>query len=138
MTEEELKNILKNGESISVEFKETKQHLNDPFYLEGDLRISLRDKIFRELVANIIAPREYLDGRPATIIIYRDKVVFSNPNIPHGRGIIDPKHFTPFSKNPTICKFMLQTGRIEEVGSDIRNVSKYLPLYSRRSKFEFI
>ena len=107
-------------------------------YPEGDQRISLRDKIFRELVANIIAHREYLDGHPATIIIYKDKVVFSNPNIPHGRGVIDPKHFTPFSKNPTICKFMLQTGRIEEVGSGIRNVSKYLPLYSRRGKFEFI
>ena len=114
------------------------KHLNDPFYLEGDLRISLRDKIFRELVANIIAHREYLDGRPATIIIYKDKVVFSNPNIPHGRGIIDPKHFTPFSKNPTICKLMLQTGRIEEVGSGIRNVGKYLPLYSKQGKFEFI
>jgi len=33
---------------------------------------------------------------------------------------------------------MLQTGRIEEVGSGIRNVSKYLPLYSKQGKFEFI
>ena len=114
------------------------KHLNDPFYLEGDIRISLRDKIFRELVANIIAHREYLDGRPAMITIYADKVVFTNPNIPRGKGLIDPHRFTPFSKNPTISKFMLQTGRVEEVGSGIRNVTKYLPLYSKSSKCEFI
>ncbi len=114
------------------------KHLNDPFFLEGDIRISLRDKIFRELVANIIAHREYLDGRSAMIIIYRDKVVFTNPNIPHGRGRIDPRRFTPFSKNPTICKFMLQTGRVEEVGSGVRNVTKYLPLYARDGRVEFV
>jgi ATP-dependent DNA helicase RecG len=114
------------------------KHLNDPFYLENDIRISLRDKIFRELVANIIAHREYLDGRPATVIIYKDKVVFTNPNIPRKRGLIDPHRFIPFSKNPTICKFMLQTGRVEEVGSGVRNVNKYLPFYSKIGKSEFI
>ncbi len=114
------------------------KHLNDPFYLEGDIRISLRDKIFRELVANIIAHREYLDARPATITIYEDKVVFKNPNNPHEKGIIDPKRFTPFSKNPIISRFMLQIGRVEEVGSGIRNVNKYLPLYSKGGKSEFI
>ncbi len=114
------------------------KHLDDPFYLEGDVRISLRDKIFRELVSNIIAHREYLDGRPATMIIYRDKVVFSNPNIPREKGIIDPSRFTPFPKNPTISKFMIQLGRVEEVGSGIRNVTKYLPLYADGGKSEFI
>jgi len=114
------------------------KHLDDPFYLEGDVRISLRDKIFRELVSNIIAHREYLDGRPATMIIYRDKVVFSNPNIPREKGRIDPSRFTPFPKNPTISKFMIQLGRVEEVGSGIRNVTKYLPLYAYGGKSEFI
>lgn len=80
------------------------KHLNDPFFLEGDMRISLRDKIFRELVANIIAHREYTDARPATMIIYRDRVEFKNPNIPNGKGPIDPENFTPYPKNPTICK----------------------------------
>jgi predicted HTH transcriptional regulator len=114
------------------------KHLDDPFYLEGDVRISLRDKIFRELVSNIIAHREYLDGRPATMIIYRDKVVFTNPNNPREKGIIDPSRFTPFPKNPTISKFMIQLGRVEEVGSGIRNVNKYLPLYATGGKSEFI
>jgi len=30
------------------------KHLNDNFYLEGDRRISLRDKIFREVVSNLL------------------------------------------------------------------------------------
>ena len=33
---------------------------------------------------------------------------------------------------------MLQTGRVEEVGSGIRNVNKYLPLYAKEGKSEFI
>ncbi|WP_312667519.1 hypothetical protein [Tissierella praeacuta] len=33
------------------------KHLNDNFYLEGDRRISLRNKIFREVVVNILIQR---------------------------------------------------------------------------------
>jgi ATP-dependent DNA helicase RecG len=106
------------------------KHLNEPFYLEGTERISLRDRIFRELVSNLIAHREYTSAAPATLTIFRDKVVFRNPHVPHLRGRIDPKRFTPFPKNPTICRFMLQMGRYEQVGSGVYNVTKYLPLYS--------
>ena len=41
------------------------KHLDDPFYLEGTSSISLRARIFRELVANIIAHREYTSVAPA-------------------------------------------------------------------------
>ena len=70
--------------------------------------ISLRSIIFRELVANIIAHREYTSAAPATMMIYTDRVEFKNPNVPHYHGRIDPGNFTPFPKNPTICKFMIQ------------------------------
>ena len=42
------------------------KHLNDPFYMEGTTSISLRSIIFRELVDNIIAHREYTSAAPAT------------------------------------------------------------------------
>jgi ATP-dependent DNA helicase RecG len=106
------------------------KHLNDPFYVQGTTRVSLRSKIFRELVSNIIAHREYTSAQAARMIIYSDRVVFDNPCVPNGHGRIDPNHFTPKSKNPTICKFMIQMGRYEELGSGISNVSKYLPLYA--------
>jgi ATP-dependent DNA helicase RecG len=106
------------------------KHLNDPFYLEGHERISLRSRIFRELVANLIAHREYTSPAPATMTIYKDRVEFKNPNIPHYWGQIDPDHFTPFAKNPTICNFLRQMGRYEELGSGVRNVTKYHPFYA--------
>jgi len=92
------------------------KHLNDPFYMEGTQNISLRSRIFRELVSNIIGHREYMSPAPATMTIYTDRVEFKNPNVPHCRGRIDPLHFTPFPKNPTICNFMSQMGRYEELG----------------------
>jgi len=106
------------------------KHLNDPFYLEGTQNISLRSRIFRELVANLIAHREYTSPAPASMTIYRDRVEFKNPNIPHYWGQIDPEHFTPFAKNPTICKFLSQIGLYEELGSGVRNVTKYHPFYA--------
>ena len=92
--------------------------------------LSLRARIFRELVANIVAHREYTSAAPATMVIYKDRVEFKNPNVPHGRGPIDPAHFTPYPKNPTICKFLIQLGRYEELGSGVNNVTKYLPFYA--------
>ena len=106
------------------------KHLNDPFYMEGTTSISLRSIIFRELVANIIAHREYTSAAPATMMIYTDRVEFKNPNVPHYHGRIDPGNFTPFPKNPTICKFMIQIGRYEELGSGVRKVIQYLPHYA--------
>ncbi len=106
------------------------KHLNDPFFMEGTTSISLRSIIFRELVANIIAHREYTSAAPATMMIYRDRVEFKNPNVPHYHGRIDPGNFTPFPKNPTICKFMIQLGRYEELGSGVRKVNLYLPHYA--------
>ena len=113
------------------------KHLNDPFYLEGNERISLRDRIFRELVSNLIAHREYTSAAPASMTIFRDKVIFRNPHVPHIRGRLDPAHFIPFPKNPTICRFMLQLGRYEQAGSGVYNVTRYLPHYSHGAQPRF-
>ncbi len=52
---------------------------------------------------------------------------FKNPNIPHGRGPIDPAYFTPYPKNPTLWRFLIRLGRYEELGSGVNNVARYLP-----------
>jgi ATP-dependent DNA helicase RecG len=44
------------------------------------------------------------------------------------------KKLRPFSKNPTICKFMIQLGRFDEPGSGVRNINRYLPLYAHGAK----
>jgi ATP-dependent DNA helicase RecG len=62
------------------------KHLDDPFYMEGTSRVNLRDRIFRELVSNLIAHREYTSAAPASLTIFHDKVVFKNPHVPHVIG----------------------------------------------------
>ena len=114
------------------------RHLPDPFYLEGDVRISLRDKIFRELVANLLVHREYTKADQTRILIYQDRVEFSNPCIPHWRGRIDPSSVVPFQKNPLLSKMFLQLGWVEEIGSGLMNVMKYLPLYTRSGHAEIL
>lgn len=73
--------------------------------MEGVTSISLRSLIFRELVANIIAHREYTSAAPATMSIYADRVEFKNPNVPHYHGRIAPGNFTPFPTSPpAVCR----------------------------------
>jgi ATP-dependent DNA helicase RecG len=111
------------------------KHLNDPFYQDEKAnRVSLRDKIFREAISNIISHREYTGGAPARLMIYRDKVILDNPCTLHHFGEITPANLRPFSKNPTICKFMIQLGRFDQLGSGVTNINKYLPFYANGAK----
>ncbi len=114
------------------------KHLPEKFYLEGDQRIDLRDKIFREVIGNIIVHREYTNALTTELIITETEVTITNPNKPHFRGPIDPKTFNPFSKNPNIRKFFTAFGWTDEIGSGIRNTNKYLPLYVPGAKPIFI
>jgi ATP-dependent DNA helicase RecG len=114
------------------------KHLPDVFFLEGDQRISLRTRIFREIVANLIVHREYTNALPATFCIYRDRVEVENANNPHGEGQLSLDTFTPYPKNPLISKFFMQLGRVEELGSGFLNVNKYLGYYTLQKKPQFI
>lgn len=76
------------------------KHLPDKFFIEGDQRVSLRTKIFREVVANLIVHREYTNASPATFIIYKSCLETENANNPNGEGPILPDNFSPYPKNP--------------------------------------
>ncbi len=106
-----------------------KKHLKDPFYLESDVRVSLRDKIFREAVANSLIHREYSSAFVAKMIIEKDKVWFENANIPQTYGDLTPQNFTPYPKNPTIAKIFREIGLADELGSGVKNLFKYSKLY---------
>ncbi|MDO9517308.1 MAG: hypothetical protein Q7J10_04570 [Methanosarcinaceae archaeon] len=108
----------------------TQKHLPDPFYLENDKRISVRDKIFREVASNILIHREYMNAFPAKLIIQPTRVYTENSNKPHGNGIIDPNNFSPFPKNPVIARFFKEIGLADELGSGTRNLMKYVRIYS--------
>ena len=122
--------------NLLMEF--TGRHLPDKFYMEGDTRINLREIIFREVIANLIVHREYTNAHAASFIIFKDKVEIQNANNPNGSGLISMSNFVPFPKNPIISKFFVQIGRVEELGSGIINVNKYLKIYTPKRKAEFI
>ncbi len=106
------------------------KHLPDKFHLEKDQRISIRDHIFREVAANILIHREYLNPFPAKFIIEQHRVYAENSNKPHGHGPINPQNFSPFPKNPSIAKVFKEIGRADELGSGVRKLFKYGKVYS--------
>lgn len=108
------------------------KHIADPFYLERDLRISLRDRIFREVVVNMLIHREYLNPFPAKLIIHNDTVTTENSNNPHGTGTLDPSTFTPSPKNPVIARVFKEIALADELGSGVRNLFKYGKVFSGR------
>lgn len=106
------------------------KHLPDKFFLEKDQRISLRDHIFREVAANMLTHREFLNPYPAKFIIETHRLFAENSNKPHGHGLIDPANFYPFPKNPVIARFFKEIGRADELGSGVRKLFKYCRHYS--------
>jgi ATP-dependent DNA helicase RecG len=105
------------------------KHLNDPFHLEGNQRISLRSVILREIVGNLLIHREYSQAFPAKFVIEKNKLFTENGNRPHGRGAIDPNIFTPYPKNPVIARVFKEMGWADELGSGVRNLFHYCEAY---------
>lgn len=114
------------------------RYLPDKFYMEGDQRIDLREKIFREIIGNLCCHREYTDGTATEVIIEEDAVRTLNPNNPWFNGVMDLESFSPHPKNPIIRRFFSVLGWADEIGSGIRNTKKYLPLYVEDAKPVFI
>jgi len=114
------------------------KHLNDPFYLERGASISLRERIFREAISNIIAHREYRDARPARLIVYKDRVILDNPATQYFHRPITPENLKSHPKNPSICQFLIQMGLFDELGSGVFNIYKYLPHYANGALPEFL
>lgn len=66
------------------------------------------------------------------------QVETENANNANGQGLIDIKNFVPFPKKPTIAKFFIQLGRVDELGSGVINVNRYIQEYAPDGKPDFI
>lgn len=106
-----------------------RKHLPDRFYLEGNRRLSIRELIFREAVANMLVHREFSNPYPARMIIYKGVVEMENWNRPYMMGLINPDNLKPHPKNPVLSSFFRQMGWMEELGSGVRNMFTYCPIY---------
>ncbi len=110
------------------------KHLPEKFFIEGDQRVDLRDRVFREIIGNAIIHREYTSAMSTELVISDTEVRITNPNNPLFHGVIDPKGFNPHPKNPNIRKFFTALGLADEIGSGVRNTNKYLPFYASGAK----
>lgn len=115
-----------------------KKHLDDKFYQEYGQRKDLRELIFREVIGNLIVHREYTNAYSSELIIYANKVTVTNPNKALFHGPLDLNKFNPYPKNPNIRKFFTAFGWTDELGSGVRNTSKYLNVYVPGAKPSFI
>ncbi|MDR0692526.1 MAG: putative DNA binding domain-containing protein [Prevotellaceae bacterium] len=105
------------------------KHTPDRFFLEGIQRVSIRDIIFREMVANLLIHREYSSHYRASLTVYKETVVTENGSIPYVMGHITPATVKPHPKNPNIADFFRQLEWVEDLGSGVRKMFHYCPLY---------
>ena len=106
------------------------KHVDDKFYMENEIRVSARNKLFREVIANMLIHREYSNAYPAKLIIEKDYVRTENGNKARGLGAISLTDFVPYPKNPVIASVFKEIGWAEELGSGVRNIVKYSRVYS--------
>ncbi len=106
------------------------KHLWDKFYLEDGLTVSLRDKIAREMLTNLLIHREFTSPYIAKFIIEEDQIYTENACRALKNGEITPENLSPVPKNPLIAAFFNQIGNADELGSGTRNLYKYSRRYS--------
>ncbi|MBP5603428.1 MAG: putative DNA binding domain-containing protein [Treponema sp.] len=121
------KNLVKSYDLL-MQFAQ--KHLSDKFFMEGVQTVSLRDKIVREMISNILMHREFSSAYISKFIIEKEQIYTENPCRAQNHIEITPEHFTPVSKNPIIAHFFTNIGYADELGSGTRNLFKYSQLYS--------
>ncbi|MDR0885254.1 MAG: winged helix-turn-helix transcriptional regulator [Clostridiales Family XIII bacterium] len=115
-----------------------REYTPDPFYIEGVQRVSVRDKIARELVSNSLDHREFSTTRIARIIIEKDRIYADNWSRSSQSGKLDPTTFVPEPKNPLLAHFFENIGYADQLGSGVRNLYKYTAIYTNGGEPELV
>lgn len=126
-------NLIESYELL-VEF--VAKHTSDKFFLVDNVNTSIRDLIAREVIGNILVHRDFSSAYPAKLIIEKDWLKTENWCVPRRHGNIMSDEFTPYPKNPLIQQFFANIGRTDTIGSGVRNLYKYTPIYSEGGKPE--
>ena len=88
-----------------------------------------------KVTTNLIEAYELLMDK---VTIEKDWLKTENWCIPRHHGNIMSDEFTPYPKNPLIQQFFANIGRTDTIGSGVRNLYKYTPIYSDGGKPELI
>ncbi|QJW88369.1 hypothetical protein HNV11_02750 [Spirosoma taeanense] len=90
------------------------------------------------MIVNLLAHREYSSGFTTRMMIYRDRVIFENPNRAFYQGPSDTDTFTPRTKNHTLSNFFKETGFMDQLGSGVIKVTKDIRAYANGKETQFI
>lgn len=114
------------------------KHTLDKFCLIDNVRTSIRDLIAREVISNILVHRDFSSAFPAKVIIENNWLRTENWCRPRRQGNILETEFTPYPKNPILARFFVAMGLADTIGSGVRNLYKYTPIYTSGGKPEII
>ncbi len=117
-------------ESYDILMEFIAKHTDDRFFLIDDVSVSVRNRIAREIVSNILVHRDYSSAFPAKIIIDREKICTENWSKTNRMGRVVPDDFIPYPKNPVLSKIFMNIGYADGLGSGVRNLYKYTKMYS--------
>jgi ATP-dependent DNA helicase RecG len=109
------------------------KHLLDKFYLEGDARVSLSSAISREMLVNCLMHREFTSSYIAQFVVEKERMYTANANRAETGDVITPENLRPNPKNPVISSFFRNIGLADELGSGVRNLYRYVGLYSGKN-----
>lgn len=123
-------------ESYELLMEFVAKHTSDKFFLVDNVNTSIRDLIAREVIGNILVHRDFSSAYLAKLIIEKDWLKTENWCVPRRHGNIMSDEFTPYPKNPLIQQFFANIGRTDTIGSGVRNLYKYTPVYSEGGKPE--
>ena len=112
------------------------RNLPDKFHIEGIQRIDIRDKIFREMAANMLIHREFAHSFPAKFLVFSDRVITENWTKPVGQNSVTLENLETHTKNPMIARVFNELGWVEELGSGRKNIKKYAPYYYPNYRIE--
>lgn len=126
-------NISNNAEQLKPSF------LLQPEIVDINESLSANDKTqviviqvpaSSQLIANMLVHREYLNPAPTIIELNREGLVAKNANRPLKSGPVTLSNYERHPKNPHMANFFVQMGRAEHLGTGIRNLYKYVPIYT--------
>lgn len=104
------------------------KYISEPFYLEGDKRINVREILMREVLVNLLVHREYSNPFPSRIELRKDCLKFYNANKPVHPGIVKEGDILPYPKNPNIANVFHMLGLVDEIGSGMNKIFKLAPI----------
>ena len=121
-------------ESYDILMKFIQLHTSDKFFLVNNTNTSVRDIIAREVVSNILIHRDFSSAFPAKLVIEKDWLKTENWCRARRQGTILEDEFSPYPKNPLVANFFTALGRSESIGSGVKNLYLYTPMYSDGGK----